>query len=59
MQGREAILPAEVDMCSTRQQRHDALHMAVATAHQTKWGICEMEEERRGKEYRSSGKFRY
>ena len=47
MQGREAILPTEVDMCSTRQQRHDALHMAVATTHQTKWGVCEMEEEKR------------
>ena len=39
VQGCEAVLPSEVDMCSTRQERHDALHVAVAATHQTKWGI--------------------
>lgn len=37
--GREAILPSEVNVSTSRQQGHDALHVAMATTCQTQRSV--------------------
>lgn len=41
--GREAILPSEVNVSTSRQQGHDALHVAMATTCQTQRSVCASE----------------